>query len=86
MHIGSIVFTYWFLPVFLLIYYVIPSRFRLLWLAAGSLVFYGWGSLLQLAALAGLCLVTFGSGLLSRKSGSKVMTGLGIAFNIAFLA
>ncbi|MCR4744827.1 MAG: MBOAT family protein [Lachnospiraceae bacterium] len=40
---SSLIFLFRFLPVFLLVYYLIPFKFKNLALFAGSLVFYGWG-------------------------------------------
>jgi alginate O-acetyltransferase complex protein AlgI len=36
------IFIFYFLPLFLLIYFSLPFRFRNLWITAGSYVFYGW--------------------------------------------
>ena len=36
------VFVFYFLPVFLLVYYNLPFRWRNLWITLGSYVFYGW--------------------------------------------
>lgn len=36
------IFVFYFLPLFLLVYYGLPSRWRNLWITAASYVFYGW--------------------------------------------
>jgi alginate O-acetyltransferase complex protein AlgI len=36
------VFVFYFLPLFLLVYYNLPNRWRNLWLTLASYVFYGW--------------------------------------------
>jgi alginate O-acetyltransferase complex protein AlgI len=36
------VFVFYFLPLFLLVYYNLPYRWRNLWLTLGSYIFYGW--------------------------------------------
>lgn len=36
------VFVFYFLPLFLLLYYNLPYRWRNLWITAASYVFYGW--------------------------------------------
>jgi alginate O-acetyltransferase complex protein AlgI len=36
------VFVFYFLPLFLLVYYNLPNRWRNVWLTLGSYVFYGW--------------------------------------------
>src|SRR6185436_11770537 len=35
-------FVFYFLPLFLLVYYNLPDRWRNLWITLGSYVFYGW--------------------------------------------
>ncbi len=40
---SSLLFIFWFLPIFFILYYVCPARFRNIVLFAGSIVFYGWG-------------------------------------------
>ena len=40
---NSVIFIFCFLPIFLLIYYLVPTRFRNPVLLAGSLFFYAWG-------------------------------------------
>lgn len=36
------IFVFYFLPLFLLVYYSLPFRWRNLWITLGSYVFYGW--------------------------------------------
>ena len=40
---SSILFLFIYLPVVLAVYYLVPSRYRNLWLFVVNLVFYGWG-------------------------------------------
>ena len=42
---NSIFFIFCFLPVFMLIYYLVPGKLRNLLLFLGSLIFYAWGEL-----------------------------------------
>src|ERR1035437_706812 len=37
------IFVFYFLPVFLLVYFNLPFRWRNLWITGASYVFYGWG-------------------------------------------
>ncbi|MEM8712802.1 MAG: MBOAT family protein [Planctomycetota bacterium] len=39
---ASGIFLYFFLPVFLAVYYLLPRKWRSLWIATASYVFYGW--------------------------------------------
>src|SRR3954464_10485284 len=36
------IFVFYFLPLFLLIYYSLPNRWRNAWITIGSYIFYGW--------------------------------------------
>ena len=40
---SSLLFLFWFIPIFFAVYYVTPMRFRNAVLFAGSIVFYAWG-------------------------------------------
>lgn len=40
---SSLIFIFWFIPIFFALYYVVPSRFRNTILFIGSIVFYAWG-------------------------------------------
>ena len=40
---SSLLFIFQFLPIFFVIYYCVPARFRNLWLFLASLFFYAWG-------------------------------------------
>ncbi len=40
---SSIFFIFCFLPVFMLIYYLLPGKLRNIALVLGSLIFYAWG-------------------------------------------
>ncbi len=40
---SSLLFLFWFIPIFFAVYYIVPARFRNAVLFAGSIVFYAWG-------------------------------------------
>ena len=40
---SSVIFLFYYLPIVLAVYYIIPRKSRNLWLFAVNLVFYGWG-------------------------------------------
>ena len=52
MEFSSLVFLFRFLPVFLIIYYLVPVRYRNLMLVLGSIFFYGCGDLRYLPLVA----------------------------------
>lgn len=61
---SSILFLFIYLPVVLAVYYLVPARFRNLWLFVVNLVFYGWGEPVYiLLMLFSICL-NYVSGLL----------------------
>lgn len=55
----SLEFLFRFLPVFLVVYYLVPSRFKNAVLLLGSLVFYAFGEPLYIIVLIGLILVNY---------------------------
>ena len=61
---SSLLFIFWFIPIFFTIYYIVPMRFRNPVLFAGSIVFYAWGEPKYLILLAVSILVNFLAGLL----------------------
>ena len=40
---SSVVFLFYYLPAVLAVYYLVPRKYRNIWLFAVNLVFYGWG-------------------------------------------
>ncbi len=56
---SSIDFIFKFLPIFLIVYYIVPRRFKNLALLIGSLVFYAWGEGLYLLILLLSLLLNF---------------------------
>jgi alginate O-acetyltransferase complex protein AlgI len=56
---SSLEFIFRFLPLFLIIYYVMPARFRNAVLFLGSLCFYAWGDLKYLVLILISILVNF---------------------------
>lgn len=41
---SSIIFLFWFLPVFLVVYSVLPRQLKNYWILLASIVFYSWGA------------------------------------------
>ena len=71
---SSLTFIYYFLPITLLIYYIIPNKLRNTWLLIVSLIFYFWGepkyTLLMLISILNGWL----GGILIEKSTKKAVT------------
>lgn len=40
---SSLVFLFEYLPIVLALYYIVPTKWRNVWLLLVNLVFYGWG-------------------------------------------
>lgn len=56
---SSIVFLFYFLPIFLLAYFLIDKRYKNYLLLAGSMVFYSWGAPRFLFVILGTTVVDF---------------------------
>ena len=87
---SSIPFLYYFLPVFLLFYYVTPKKFKNPVLLLASLVFYGWGepSFVFLMVLSILSGYLFGLGIekFRGQKGSMVCMISALLVSFGFLA
>ncbi|MBQ1328560.1 MAG: MBOAT family protein [Eubacterium sp.] len=69
---SSITFLYGFLPVVIAGYYLLPKKFRNIWLLIASLFFYGWGEHKFLLVIILTILVGYISGIMTEKySGRK---------------
>lgn len=89
---SSFIFLLIFLPITILVYYVIPSKYtigRNVVLLIASLVFYAWGDLYSLPILAGSILLNYVFALVIGKSQkpalSKAMVIIMLVFNVGLL-
>jgi len=64
---SGVSFLYGFLPIVLVLYYVLPKRFRNLWLLIASLFFYFWGEPLYSILMLGSILSGYIHGLVIEK-------------------
>lgn len=64
---SSIPFLYYFLPVVLLLYYIVPKKLKNGALLLASLVFYAWGEPKLIWVMAVSILLTYGYGILIEK-------------------
>ncbi|MDO4615237.1 MAG: MBOAT family O-acyltransferase [Lachnospiraceae bacterium] len=91
MTLSSLSFVFLFLPVFCLIYYLVPRRAGIVILFLGSLLFYAWGNPKNLLILLFVTLFNYGAGLeiaalkKGRRSTFLAMT-TAVVGNIAVLA
>lgn len=86
---SSAVFLFLFLPVVLGLYYLAPGKCRNSVLLLASLAFYAWGEkefvLVMLATIVANYLCGLFIDRFKGQPGAKVMVGIGVATNLAFL-
>ena len=61
---SSVVFVFYYLPVVLAVYYLVPRKYRNLWLFAVNLVFYGWGEPVYILLMLFSVALNYAGGLL----------------------
>ena len=66
---SSLLFLFVYLPVVLAIYYVIPRKWRNLWLFIANLVFYGWGEPVYILLMLFSITINYFAGILIDRSG-----------------
>ena len=99
MHLGTISFSFIFLPAFLILYWLAPRGAKKPLLAVASMLFYAWGNWMQLPILLLLGLISWGSAGIGNSSAPSYQEDpesspgrlgpsgwTGIALNIAALA
>lgn len=64
---SSLLFLFWFIPIFFIIYYVCPAKARNVVLLLGSIIFYGWGEPKFLILIFVSILVNYFAGRLIEK-------------------
>jgi alginate O-acetyltransferase complex protein AlgI len=64
---SSLLFLYIYLPVVLAVYYIVPVRWRNVWLFIVNLVFYGWGEPVYILLMLVSIGINYASGLLIDK-------------------
>ena len=80
---SSIVFLFTFLPVVLILYYLLPARFRNVILLLASLVFYAWGEPVYLFLMLLSILFNYFSGLdIARNLQDKRAAKRSLVFNL----
>ena len=86
---SSIVFLFRFLPLFFLLYYLVPERMKNLILFLGSLIFYAWGEPVYVLLMLFSTVVDYVHGrLLERlrgKRGAKLVLLSSVVINLGVL-
>ena len=82
---SSISFLYYFLPIVLLFYFIVPSKFKNVVLLIFSLLFYFYGEPKYIWVLILSCVINYIFGLIIEKHHKKIYLILDIAFNLLLL-
>ena len=87
MSFTTIEFMFRFLPIFLIVYYVVPTRYKNMILLIGSFVFYAWGQHFYLLLLMLSIVVNYTVGRLigERRAQKKPLLVLGLIYNFGLL-
>lgn len=88
---SSTPFLFFYLPVVLAVYYLVPRKWRNLWLFLVNLVFYGWGEPVYVLLMVFSIALNYAAGLLigrfrADRRGAKLVLVLDVAVNLAMLA
>ncbi len=89
---SGLLFLFWFIPIFFIIYYAVPSSWRNCVLFVGSIIFYGWGEPKYLLLIFLSIFVNYISGIFinfykehSRERAAKVALWVGLLFDFGML-
>lgn len=86
---SSIPFLYYFLPLTLILYFLVPKSFKNIVLLLASLIFYGWGEPQYVFLMIASIIVGYISGLLievfHKRGQAKVVLVISVIINLGFL-
>ncbi len=82
---SSIIFLFYFAPIFFLVYYVLPNKFKNPWILVASTLFYWWGAPTFIFIFIGSCLLDFYAILFYKKKKQLFFFYLAIISNIGLL-
>ncbi len=88
---SSIIFLFLYLPIVLAVYYIVPVKWRNLWLFIVNLVFYGWGEPVYIILMIICITINYISGMFvgkyrdTNKSLAKRILVLNIVVNLGML-
>ena len=88
---SSIVFLFIYLPIVLAVYYIVPAKWRNIWLFIVNLVFYGWGEPVYILLMLFSIAVNYVNGLLVGKyresavDKAKAVLIINVVINLAML-
>ncbi len=86
---SSVTFLFYFLPAVILLYFLVPWKFKNAVLLAFSLLFYAWGGVTYACLMVLAIIMGYIAGLLIEKfrgkTVSKIVTGIAVAAIISFM-
>lgn len=82
---SSILFLFYFAPIFFLAYYILPHQLKNTWLIISSLLFYWWGAPTFIYVFILSCLIDYWAAILYSKNKKKIFFYLAIIGNIILL-
>lgn len=89
---SSIVFMFYYLPVVLAVYYLVPKKLRNWCLFLANLVFYGWGEPVYILLMLFSILINYVNGILigrylerDRRKAAKTVLTVNIVLNLSLL-
>lgn len=87
---SSLLFIFQFIPIFFLIYYIVPPKLQNVWLLLGSLFFYAWGEPTYLPLMLASILVNYCIGRMIDMCEKQLSRGIwllaGVTYNVCALA
>lgn len=83
----SVTFVFYFLPIFLLVYFLLPKRviIKNLWILAASLFFYAWGEYTYVLVLFISICLNYVFGRLVSRNRNHFILATGVGLNLAIL-
>lgn len=67
---SSLLFIFWFIPIFFAVYYLVPAKFKNVTLFVGSILFYAWGEPKYVLLILLSIMVNFFAGIIIDKYSS----------------
>ncbi|HAV90891.1 MAG TPA: transcriptional regulator [Eubacterium sp.] len=88
---SSIPFLFYFLPLFLMIYFIVPKKCKNAVLLIFSLIFYGWGEPVYISLLIISSVIDFINGLMiekfkGKRSKQRIFLVVSVVMNVSLLA
>ena len=82
---SSVTFLYYFLPIVLFLYYVVPKKLKNFILFVASLVFYAWGEPKYVFLMLLSVGIGYGAGILMDKLPRKLVMIVSVGLCLGFL-